>query len=57
MKKDESEKLIQKITGQIKATMIRINAFLEGENTKKGEELFKVVQTRDGEDDGIVRGK
>jgi len=36
--------------------VIRINAFLEGENTK-GEELFKVVQKRNGEDDGIVRGK
>lgn len=30
------------MTGQIKATVIRINVFSEGENTKKGEELFKV---------------
>lgn len=53
----KSKKLIQKIIGQIKATVIRINAVLEYKNTKKGEELFKVVRKSDGEDDGTVRGK
>lgn len=45
-----SEKLIQKITGQIKATVITINAFLEGGNTKRSEGLFKMVQKGDGSD-------
>lgn len=36
--------------------MIRINAFSEGESTKKGEELFKAFQKCDGENNGVVRG-
>lgn len=37
--------------------MIWINAFFEGENSKKDEKLFKVVQKRDGGDDGTVEEK
>lgn len=37
----KSKKQVQKITGQIKATVIRINAVLEYKNTKKGEELLR----------------
>lgn len=53
----KSKKLIQKIIDQIKATVTRINVFSEGENTKKGEELFKVFRKWDREDNGVVRGK
>lgn len=45
-----SEKLIKKTVGWIKATVLTINAFLEGKNTRKSEELFKVVQKSDEDD-------
>jgi len=41
-----SEKLIKKSAGWIKATTLTMSAFLEGKNTRKSEELFKVVQKK-----------
>lgn len=56
-KKDEKRETNTENYRSDKGNCDKDQCIFGGENTKKGEELFKVVQKRDGEDDGIVRGK
>lgn len=57
MKKNEKQETNRENYRSDKESVIWINAFFEGENSKKDEKLFKVVQKRDGGDDGTVEEK